>query len=42
MQLAVQCKMINSENMHRSNILQTEQVIFRNICVYICTITINE
>lgn len=28
--MAVQCQIINPENIHTSNIVQTEQVIFRN------------
>lgn len=27
---------------HKSNITQTEQVIFRNICIYICTYDYNK
>lgn len=26
--------MVISENIHTSNIIQTEQAVFRNICVY--------
>ena len=35
--------MVNPENIHTSNIIQTEQVIFRNIYVYtyMCVMTIN-
>lgn len=29
-----QCQMVYPENIHRSNIIQTEQVIFRNVYVY--------
>ena len=29
--------MVSPENIHTSNIIQTEQVIFRNIYVYTCT-----
>jgi hypothetical protein len=35
-QLVIQCQMVNPENIHSNNIIIfTDQVMFRNICVYI-------
>lgn len=36
-QWAVQCQVVSPENTHASNILQTEQVVFRNTYVYAYT-----
>lgn len=38
-QLVVQCQTISPENMHTSNVMWTWQLIFRTVCVCVCTHT---
>lgn len=36
-QFLVGCQMVSPENIRKSNIMQTGEILFRNIYVYICT-----